>query len=59
MVSMDGKRCVVMEIMLKKENIPKYDIIQIIFKCCVSQIYLIVLLLNIKITYDQIYMIKK
>ena len=25
----------------------KYDIIQIIFKCCVSQIYLIVLILNL------------
>ena len=36
-----------MEIMLKKGNISKYDIIQIIFKCCVSQIYLVVMLPNI------------
>ena len=32
----------------------KYDIIQIIFKLCVSQMYLIVLLPNLKRTYDQI-----
>ena len=35
----------------------KYDIIQIIFKFCVSQMYLIVLLYKIKRTYDQINMI--
>ena len=49
-----------MEIMLgKKGNISKYNIIQIIFKCCVSQMYLIVLLPNIKRMYDQIDMIEK
>ena len=49
-----------MEIMLqKKGNIPKYDIRQIIFKCCVSQMYLIVLLPNIKHRYGQIDLIKK
>ena len=48
-----------MEIMQKKGNIPKYNIIQIIFKLCVSQMYLIVLLLNIKRTYDQIDLIEK
>ena len=37
---------------------PKYDIIQEIFKCGVSKIYLILLLTNIKRTYDQIYLIK-
>ena len=36
----------------------KYDTIQIIFKCCVSQMYLIVLLPNIKRTYDQFDMIE-
>ena len=45
---------VVMEIILKKGNKPEYDIIQIIFKCCVSKMYLIVLLPNIKHMYDQI-----
>ena len=43
----------------KKGNIFKYDIIQIIFKYCVSQIYLIVLLPNIKRMYDQINLIEK
>ena len=43
-----------MEIMQKKGNISKYDIIQIIFKLYVSQIYLIVLLPNIKRMYDRI-----
>ena len=37
-----------MKIMLKKGNILKYDIIHIKFKCCVSQIYFIVLLPNKK-----------
>ena len=37
----------------------KYDIMQIIFKCCVSQMYLIVLLTDIKLTYNQINLIKK
>ena len=49
-----------MEIMLgKKGNMSKYTIIQIIFKCCASQIYIIVLLPNIKLTYDHIDLIKK
>ena len=42
----------------KTVNVSKYDIIQIIFKCCVSQMYLIVLLPNIKQTYDQFDMIE-
>ena len=37
----------------------EYDIIQIIFKCCESEMYLILLLPNYKRTYDQINMIKK
>ena len=37
----------------------KYDILQIRFKCCVSQMYLIVLLPKIKRMYNQIYQIKK
>ena len=37
----------------------KYDIIQIKFKYCVSQMYIIVLSPNIKLTYNQINMIKK
>ena len=37
----------------------KNDIIQIIFNCCVSQIYLIVLLPNIIYMYDQIDLIVK
>ena len=40
--------------MQKKENTPKYDIIKIIFKCCPSQMYLIVLIPNIKHMYDKI-----
>ena len=49
-----------MEIILeKKGNMMKYDKIQIIFKSCVSQMYLMVLLPNIKRTYDQINMIEK
>ena len=44
-----------MVIMLKKKgNMSKYDIIQLIFKCCVSQMYLIVLLPKLKRMYDQI-----
>ena len=45
--------------MQKKGNKPEYDIIQIIFKCCESNMYLIVLLPNIKRTYNQINMIEK
>ena len=40
--------------MQKKEIKPKYDIIQIIFKCCESEMYLIVMLPDYKRTYDQI-----
>ena len=48
-----------MEIMLeKKENMLKYDIIQIIFKCYVSLMYLIVLLPKIKRKYNQIDLIE-
>ena len=43
----------------KKGNIPKYDRMQVIFKCCVSQMHLIVLLPNIKRTYDHINLIEK
>ena len=43
----------------KKKKKSEYDIIQIIFKCCESEIYLIVLLPNYKRTYDQIDLIKK
>ena len=45
--------------MLKKGNILKYDIRQIIFKCCVSQMYFVVLLPNIKRMYNQINLIEK
>ena len=45
--------------MLKKVNKSEYDIIQIIFKCCESEIYFIVMLPNYKRTYDQIDLIKK
>ena len=45
--------------MLKKGNLSKYDIIQIIFKCCVSKFYLIVMLPTTKRTYDQINLIEK
>ena len=37
----------------------KYDIILTIFKCCVSKIYLIVLLPNLKGMYDKIDQIDK
>ena len=37
----------------------KYDIIQIIFKCCVSQMFLIVLLPNLISMYDLIALIEK
>ena len=43
----------------KKGNISKYDIIQIKFKCCVSQMYLILMLPNIKSMYDHINLTKK
>ena len=46
-------------ILEKKVNMSKYDIIQIIFKFRVSKMYLIVLLPNIKRTYDQINLIGK
>ena len=45
--------------MIKKGNKSEYDIIQIIFKCCKSEMYLIVLLPNYKCTYDQINLIEK
>ena len=45
--------------MPEKGNMSKYDIIQIIFKCCVPKMYLIVLLPNIKRMYNQIDLIKK
>ena len=45
--------------MQKKGNKMEYDIMQIIFKCCESNMYLIVLLPNIKRTYNQIYLIEK
>ena len=49
-----------MEIMPeKKGNISKYDIIQIIINIYVLEMYLIVLLLNIKSMYDQIDPIEK
>ena len=44
---------------MQKKNMSKYDIINIIFKCCVSQMYIIVLLPNIKRMYDQIDQIGK
>ena len=43
----------------RKGNNSEYDIIQIIFKCYKSDMYLIVLLTNYKRTYDQIDLIKK
>ena len=43
----------------KKRNNLEYDIIQIIFKCCESEMYLIVLLPHYKRTYDQIDQIEK
>ena len=45
--------------MQKKRNNLEYDIIQIISKCCESEMYLIVLLPNYKHTYDQINLIEK
>ena len=45
--------------MQNKIDKPEYDIIKIIFKCCVSKMYLIVMLPNIKCTYDQISLINK
>ena len=43
----------------KKGNTSKYDIRQIIFKCCLSQTHLIVLLPDKKRMYDQINLIEK
>ena len=43
----------------KKEIMLQYDIIQVISKFCVSQMYLIVLLSNLKRTYDHINLIGK
>ena len=49
-----------MEIIFKKiGNMSKYDIIQRIFKCCVSKMCFIVLLPNVKGTYNQIDPIEK
>ena len=45
--------------MQKIGNMSKYDIIWIIFKYYVSQMYLILMLPNIKRTYDQIDLIQK
>ena len=45
--------------MQKKEIKSEYDILQIIFKCCESKMYLIVLLPNYKRLYDQIDLIEK
>ena len=44
---------------MQKKIKSKYDIIQIIFKCCESEMYLIVLLPNYKHTYEQIDLIEK
>ena len=49
---------VVLEIMFKNNKKTEYDIIQIIFKLCVSNMYLILLLPNIKCKYDQINLIE-
>ena len=43
----------------KKGDMSEYDITQIIFKCCVSYMYLIVLSSNLKCTYDQIDRVKR
>ena len=48
-----------MEIILKKSNISKYNITQIIIKYCVSQMFLIVLVSNIKRMYDKINLVEK
>ena len=45
--------------MLKKGDKSEYDIIQIIFKCCESEMYFILLLPNYKRTYGQIDLIEK
>ena len=50
---------VVLKIMQKKGIKSEYDIIQIIFKCCESEMYLIVQLPNYRRTYDHIDMIEK
>ena len=44
--------------LLKKGNMSKYDMLQIIFKGYVSQMYLILMSPNIKCTYKQIGQIK-
>ena len=48
-----------MVIFQKKESTPKHDIILILLKWRVSKIYLIILLPNLKQTYDQINQIDK
>ena len=45
--------------MPEKGNKSEYNIIKIIFKCCESDIYIIVLLPNYKRTYNQIDLIEK
>ena len=45
--------------MQKKEIKLEYDIIQIIFKCCESDMYLIVLLPNYKRMYNQINLVEE
>ena len=45
--------------MLKKVDKSEYDIIQIILKCCESEMYIIVQLPNYKRTYNQINLIEK
>ena len=44
----------VMAILLKEGNMSKHDIMLIIFKCFVYKMYLIVLLPNLKLTYNNI-----
>ena len=45
--------------MLKKVNKSEYDIVQIIFKCCESYMYIIVLLPKYKRMYNKINLIEK
>ena len=45
--------------MQKKGNKSKYNIMQIIFKCCEPEMYLTVVLTNYKRTYNQINLIEK
>ena len=49
---------VLLKIMLEKRKKSEYDIIQILFKCCESKMYLILLIPNYKCTYNQIDLIK-